>query len=57
MIKHLLTSIVFALVYLSIGAYNNVPQLDVYGRVMESRGDRSLVPFRYQRQYEDIYKM
>lgn len=27
--------------------------LDVYGGVMESRGDRSLVPFRYQRQYED----
>ena len=27
--------------------------LDVYGRVMESRGDRSLVPFRYQGQYED----
>ena len=28
--------------------------LDVYGRVMESRGDRSLVPFRYQGQYEDM---
>jgi len=27
--------------------------LDVYGEVMESRGDRSLVPFRYQGQYED----
>ena len=27
--------------------------LDVYGRVMECRGDRSLVPFRYQGQYED----
>ncbi len=27
--------------------------LDVYGAVMESRGDRSLVPFRYQGQYED----
>ncbi|MDE6755420.1 MAG: hypothetical protein K2J82_12545 [Muribaculaceae bacterium] len=27
--------------------------LDVYGRVMESRGDRSLIPFRYQGQYED----
>lgn len=27
--------------------------LDVYGVVMESRGDRSLVPFRYQGQYED----
>ena len=28
--------------------------LDVYGRVMESRGDRSFVPFRYQGQYEDM---
>jgi len=29
--------------------------LDVYGRVMdESRGDRALVPFRYQGQYEDV---
>lgn len=28
--------------------------LDVYGEVMESRGDRSLVPFRYQGQYEDM---
>ena len=29
--------------------------LDVYGKVMdESRGDRSLVPFRYQGQYEDV---
>ena len=27
--------------------------LDVYGEVMECRGDRSLVPFRYQGQYED----
>ena len=27
--------------------------LDVYGEVMESRGDRSLVPFRYQGLYED----
>ena len=27
--------------------------LDVYGGVMECRGDRSLVPFRYQGQYED----
>ncbi len=28
--------------------------LDVYGKVMdESRGDRTLVPFRYQGQYED----
>ena len=27
--------------------------LDVYGRVMESRGDLSLVPFRYQGQYQD----
>ncbi len=26
---------------------------DVYGEVMECRGDRSLVPFRYQGQYED----
>ena len=57
MLKHLLTSIVFALAYLSIGAYNYVPQPDVYDRVMESRGDRSLVPFRYQGQYENIYKM
>lgn len=28
--------------------------LDVYGEVMECRGDRSLVPFRYQGQYEDV---
>lgn len=29
--------------------------LDVYGRVMdESHGDRALVPFRYQGQYEDV---
>lgn len=29
--------------------------LDVYGKVMdESRGDRTLVPFRYQGQYEDV---
>lgn len=27
--------------------------LDVYGGVIERRGDRSLVPFRYQGQYED----
>ncbi|WP_306769699.1 MULTISPECIES: RHS repeat domain-containing protein, partial [Bacteroidales] len=27
--------------------------LDVYGEVMECRGDRTLVPFRYQGQYED----
>ena len=27
--------------------------LDVYGGVMECRGDRKLVPFRYQGQYED----
>lgn len=27
--------------------------LDVYGRVMECRGDLTLVPFRYQGQYED----
>ena len=27
--------------------------LDVYGGVMECRGDRTLVPFRYQGQYED----
>ena len=53
MLKHLLTSIVFALAYLSIGACNYVPQPDVYGRVMERRGDRSRVPFRYQGQYED----
>ena len=28
--------------------------LDVYGEVMECRGDRTLVPFRYQGQYEDV---
>ena len=28
--------------------------LDVYGGVMECRGDRTLVPFRYQGQYEDV---
>ncbi len=27
--------------------------LDVYGRVAECHGDRTLVPFRYQGQYED----
>lgn len=27
--------------------------LDVYGKVMECHGDRALVPFRYQGQYED----
>lgn len=27
---------------------------DVYGEVMECRGDRTLVPFRYQGQYEDV---
>ena len=28
--------------------------LDVYGEVKECHGDRTLVPFRYQGQYEDI---
>lgn len=28
--------------------------LDVYGGMMECRGDRTLVPFRYQGQYEDV---
>ncbi len=28
--------------------------LDVYGEVMECLGDRTLVPFRYQGQYEDL---
>ncbi|MDE5810648.1 MAG: hypothetical protein K2H59_10295 [Muribaculaceae bacterium] len=36
-----------------MGAIDYVPSLDVYGEVMECRGDRSLVPFRYQGQYED----
>ena len=90
MLKHLLTYIVFALSYLSMGAYNYDPPLhqqevtdgerytivhdylgtptqaydskgnlvwemllDVYGEVMECRGNSSLVPFRYQGQYED----
>ncbi|MBD5379231.1 MAG: hypothetical protein HDR74_04960 [Bacteroides sp.] len=52
-LKHLLIYVVFALSYLSMGAIDYVPQLDVYGEVMECRGDRSLVPFRYQGQYED----
>ena len=53
-LKRLLTYIVFALSYLSMGAIGYVPSLDVYGRVMECCGDRSLVPFRYQGQYEDV---
>ncbi len=36
-----------------MGAIGYVPSLDVYGEVMACRGDRSLVPFRYQGQYED----
>ena len=53
MLKRLVIYVVFALSYLSMGAIGYVPQLDVYSEVMECRGDRSLVPFRYQRQYED----
>ncbi|MBD5199726.1 MAG: hypothetical protein HDS83_04980 [Bacteroidales bacterium] len=53
MIKRLLTYVVVALTYLYMGAIDYVPQLDVYGEVMECRGDRSLVPFRYQGQYDE----
>ena len=53
MLKRLLIYVVFALSYLYMGAIDYVPQLDVYGEVMECRGDRSLVPFRNQGQYED----
>lgn len=51
-LKRLLTYVVFAFSYLYMGAIDYVPSLDVYGEVMECRGDRSLVPFRYQGHYD-----
>ncbi|WP_419051715.1 RHS repeat domain-containing protein [Parabacteroides goldsteinii] len=68
MIRLILTIMLSALSFVSIGANDCATPtqaydsrgglvwemlLDVYGEVMECRGDRTLVPFRYQGQYED----
>ena len=68
MIRLILTIMLSALAFVSMGAndcatptqaYDSRGGLvwemlpDVYGEVMECRGDRTLVPFRYQGQYED----
>lgn len=67
-IRLILTIMLSALAFVSVGANDCVTPtqaydsrgefvwemlLDVYGEVMECRGDRSLVPVRYQGQYED----
>ena len=69
MIRLILTIMLSALAFVSMGANDcGTPTqvcdsrgelvwemlLDVYGGVMECRGDRTLVPFRYQGQYEDV---
>ncbi|MDO4335711.1 MAG: RHS repeat-associated core domain-containing protein [Bacteroidales bacterium] len=69
MIRLILTIMLSALAFVSMGANDCVTPtqaydsngglvwemlLDVYGEVMECHGDRTLVPFRYQGQYEDV---
>ena len=69
MIRLILTIMLSALAFVSMGANDCVTPtqaydsrgglvwemlLDVYGEVMECRGNRTLVPLRYQGQYEDV---